>query len=244
MRRSNIISIIVGSLLVVGIIFFSAFLFPNSVTFRKFGFNEVSQLLTLLVLVSLFLERALEVFITTWRRPREEELDNEIQNNERVLAEKRELRDTKLEQPQTIVKTTETEVTRDPTKIKKEEAVQAIPEGTDKLTAEMNLELFKLKTNEQLRTSYKSQTRKIALWTALSVGLLISGVGVRSLNTLLEPVPQDFVNSNAQGLLFRCVDVLLTGGLIAGGSDGIHKITQLATTFFEETRNGIRDRAG
>jgi hypothetical protein len=34
---------------------------------------------------------------------------------------------------------------------------------------------------------------------------------------------------------------LLTGGLIAGGSDGIHKITQLASTFFEETRNGIKD---
>ena len=68
--------------------------------------------------------------------------------------------------------------------------------------------------------------------------------GGRSLNTLLEPVPEGFLNSNVQGLVFRCVDVLLTGGLIAGGSDGIHKITQLATTFFEETRNGIRERAG
>ncbi len=244
MKRSNIISIIVGTVLVVGIIFLSAFLFPNSVTFRTFGFNEVSQLLTLLVLVSLFLERALEVFINTWRLPLQEELENEIQNNERVIEEKRQLREAKMDQPQTIMQITEAEVSEDLKKVKNEVAVQAIPEGTDKLTTEVNLELNTLKTNEQLRSAYKSQTRKIALWTALSVGLLISGVGVRSLDTLLQPVPQGALNSGIQSLVFRCRDVVLTGGLIAGGSDGIHKITQLASTFFEETRNGIKDRAG
>jgi hypothetical protein len=243
MKRSSILSIIVGTILVVGIITLSAFLFPNSVTFRTFGFNEVSQLLTLLVLISLFLERALEVFINTWRLPRQEELENEIQNNERVIEEKRGLRETKIENPPQIM-TKETEVSKDPITVTQSTQVTKIPEGADKLTAELNLELNKLKANEQLRSAYKSQTRKIALWTALSVGLLISGVGVRSLDTLLQPVPQGALNSDVQGLVFRCLDVLLTGGLIAGGSDGIHKITQLASTFFEETRNGIKDRAG
>jgi hypothetical protein len=243
MKRSNILSIIIGTVLVVGIIFLSALLFPNSVTFRTFGFNEVSQLLTLLVLVSLFLERALEVFINTWRLPRQEELENEIQNNERVIEEKRGLRETKIENPPQIM-TKETEVSKDPDKVTQSTQVTKIPEGAEKLTAELNLELTKLKTNQQLRSAYKSQTRKIALWTALSVGLLISGVGVRSLDTLLQPVPQGALNSGIQSLVFRCLDVLLTGGLIAGGSDGIHKITQLASTFFEETRNGIKDRAG
>ena len=243
MKRSNVVSIIVGTLLVVGIILLSALLFPNSVTFRTFGFNEVSQLLTLLVLVSLFLERALEVFINTWRLPRQEELENEIQNNERVIEEKRGLRETKIENPPQIM-TKETEVSKDPITLTQSTQVTKIPEGAEKLTAELNLELVKLKANEQLRSAYKSQTRKIALWTALSVGLLISGVGVRSLDTLLQPVPQGALNANIQGLVFRCLDVLLTGGLIAGGSDGIHKITQLASTFFEETRNGIKDRAG
>ena len=243
MNRNNIFSIVVGSVLVVGIIFLSASMFPNSVTFRTFGMNEVSQLLTLLVLVSLFLERALEVFINTWRLPGEERLDNEIQNNERVIEEKRGLRETKIENPPQIM-TRETEVSKDPITLTQSTQFTKIPEGADKLTTELNLELIKLKTNQQLRSAYKSQTRKIALWTALSVGLLISGVGVRSLDTLLQPVPQSAMNSGIQSLVFRCLDVLLTGGLITGGSDGIHKITQLATTFFEETRNGIRDRAG
>ncbi len=243
MKRSNIFSIALGFLVIVGIIFSSAFLFPNSVTVRAFGVNEVSQLLTLLALVSLFLERALEVFINTWRRPREEELDNEIQNNERVIDEKRKLREVKIEQPQTILKTTAAAVSRDAKRLTKEEAVEAIPEGTDELTVELNLELAKLTTNQQLRSAYKSQTRKIALWTALFVGLLVSGVGIRSLDSLIQPV-QSSMYSGIQSLMFRCLDVLLTGGLIAGGSDGIHKITQLFTTFFEENRDRLRERAG
>jgi hypothetical protein len=242
MKRSSILSIVFATLFIVGLILSSAVVFPNSVTFHSFGVNEVTQLLTILALVSLFLERALEVFISTWRRPREEELDNEIQNNQRVIAEKKELREAKIEQPQGILKTTETAVGGEPKRMMQEVAVKPIPAETGQLTAELESELQKLKKNEELRSAYKSQTRKIALWTALFFGLMISGVGIRSLDSLVQPV-QGSVYSGVQSLVFRCLDVLLTGGLIAGGSDGIHKITQLFTTYFEETRNGLRDRA-
>jgi hypothetical protein len=141
-----------------------------------------------------------------------------------------------------MVRTTETEVSEDPKKVTKEESVQAIPAETGKLTAEVNLELIKLKTNEQLLSAYKSQTRKFAMWTALLVGWLISGVGVRSLDALVQPV-QGALYSGVQSLLLHVLDVFLTGGLIAGGSDGIHKITQLFSTYFEETRAGIRNRS-
>jgi hypothetical protein len=240
MKRSSILPVILGSVLIIALILSSAFLFPTAVTFRPFGVNEVSQLLTLLALVSLFLERALEVFINTWRGPREEQLNNEIENNQRVIEDKRKLRETKIEQPQGMVKTTE--VSGDPGKVTQEVAVQAIPAETDKLTAELNQELVRLKNNEQLRSAYKSETRKIALWTALLFGLLISGVGVRSLDTLVQPA-QGSLYSGIQSLLFHFLDVLLTGGLIAGGSDGIHKITQLFSTYFEETRAGLRERS-
>lgn len=242
MKRSSILSAVFGFLLIGALIFASAFLFPNSVAFQPFGVDDVTRLLTLLALIALFLERALEVFVNTWRGPREEELNNEIDNNRRVIEEKRGLRETKIEQPQGMVRTTETEVSEDPQKVTKEESVHAIPAETGKLTAEVNLELVKLKTNEQLLSAYKSQTRKFAMWTALLVGWLISGVGVRSLDALVQPV-QGALYSGVQSLLLHVLDVFLTGGLIAGGSDGIHKITQLFSTYFEETRAGIRDRS-
>src|SRR4030095_12206243 len=124
MKGNNLLSIIFGFLLIGGMLYFSASQFPLSITFREFGFGDISQLLTILAMVSLFLERSLEVFINTWRLPREEQIDNEIQNNERVIAEKTKLRAAKIEQPQTIAASREeTEASRPAKKVREAVAV-------------------------------------------------------------------------------------------------------------------------
>jgi len=240
MKLSNVFTFFLGVVFILAILALPAFLFPNSLTFKPFGFDDVSQLLTFLVLVSLFLERSLEVFISTWRLPREEKIDNDIQNNERVIAEKKALREKKIEQPQIVTTKVEQEISKAPPKLKTETAVENIPANTTKLTDELDEEMAKLSENKQKRSQYKSETRKIALWTALFFSLLISGVGIRSLDTLVQPTGLNSI----QQIVFRCLDTLLTGGLIAGGSDGIHKVTQVFTTYFEETRNGMKDRSG
>jgi len=240
MKISSAFPFFLGVVVILAILALPAFLFPNSLTFKPFGFNEVSQLLTFLVLVSLFLERSLEVFISTWRHPREEEIDNDIQNNERVFAEKKALREKKIEQPQIVTTKVEQEISKEPPQLKTETAVENIPVNTAKLTDELDEEMAKLSENKQKRSQYKSQTRKIALWTALFFSLLISAAGVRSLDGLVQSTGLNSI----QQIVFRCLDTLLTGGLIAGGSDGIHKVTQVFTTYFEETRNGFTNKSG
>jgi len=240
MKISNVFPFFLGVVVILAILALPAFLFPNSLTFKPFGFNEVSQLLTFLVLVSLFLERSLEVFISTWRHPREEEIDNDIQNNERVFAEKKALREKKIEQPQIVTTKVEQEISKEPPQLKTETAVENIPVNTAKLTDELDEEMARLNQNKQKRSQYKSQTRKIALWTALFFSLLISAAGVRSLDGLVQSTGLNSI----QQIVFRCLDTLLTGGLIAGGSDGIHKVTQVFTTYFEETRNGFTNKSG
>lgn len=79
-------------------------------------------------------------------------------------------------------------------------------------------ELKKL-TND--REEYRMQTRSSALWLGLLIGLLVSAVGVRVLHEL---VASDL--KGVQALYFTAVDILLTGCLIAGGSDGLHKIAE------------------
>ena len=241
MKRSNLLPIVFGSLLILLLIISSAILFPNSITFRPFGVNEVTQLLTLLALISLFLERALEVFINTWRGPEEERLNNEIQSNERVIADKIRLRQAKIDQPQAIATAKRTAVDGGSKPVAAQVSIEAMLTNTDELTEELHQELENLKEFQNERSRYKSQTRKLALWTALFVGLVVSGVGVRSLDTLVQPV-QGSLYSGIQTVMLRCLDVILTGGLIAGGSDGIHKVTQLFTTFFEENRDRLRDK--
>ncbi len=240
MKRSSRFPVFLAIVFIVAILALPAFLFPNPLAFKPFGLNDVSQLLTFVVLVSLFLERAMEVFISTWRGPKGEEIDNTIQNIERVITEKKALRAKKSEQPQIITTKVEQELSTEPSKLKTETAVEKIPVNTAKLTDELDDEMAKLIDSQQARLVYKAQTRKIALWTALFFGLVISAAGIRSLDTLVLSTNQ----SALQLIVFRCLDTLLTGGLIAGGSDGIHKITQVFTTYFEETRNGIKDKSG
>ncbi len=232
----------------LGILFSAAVLLPASVSpnlfvFKTFGISEITQLLTFLFLVSLFLERALEVFITTWRRPGEEEVDNEIIHCRRRIAEIKEQIRKKGNQLQTVATTTASE---DAHGDEERTSVVQTPRDTSALMGELDKELTRLKALDLERGRYKSITRKMALWMALVVGVLLSGVGIRSLETfvnLRDLAGQPPIFYGGQLFIFRSLDTLLTGGLIAGGSEGIHKLTQVFTTFLEETRNQIRDKS-
>ncbi|MCI5158630.1 MAG: hypothetical protein D3906_09375, partial [Candidatus Electrothrix sp. AUS1_2] len=61
--------------------------------------------------------------------------------------------------------------------------------------------------------------------------------GVGMLSTILNT---EGVN---QGLI-RFVDIILTAGLIAGGSDGFHQFVAAIETFFVESRNNMKKNSG
>ena len=136
---------------------------------QEFGINQVSQILTLLTLVALFFERALEVFVLTFRK-------------------------------------------------------------LDEQKYELELRSFGTPENQKKLDNYKDETRKITLWAALLGGVLISMVGVRGLESFVTLTSN---TNNWQLSLFRILDILLTGTVIAGGSDAIHKILQVFTTFMD-----------
>lgn len=232
------------ALLVVTGILIPASLTPNLFSFKPFGWDEVGRLLAFLILISLFLERALEVFITTWRRSGEEEFDNEAQFCERKISGLKVQIAARTRQPETTLETQKS-ATESPSRTEERMKVTQGSSDVSGLHAELSEVLTKLEEINLGRSRYKTQTRKIALWTALIIGLLISSVGIRALETLVDL--KDFptgkpVFYNGQVCIFRILDTLLTGGLLAGGSDGIHKLTQVFTTFLEETRNQIKDK--
>jgi hypothetical protein len=204
MKRNILFSF---TLICVGILL-PASLNPNLFVFKPFGLNEVTQLLTFLSLIALFLERSIEVFITTWRKPREDKFDSAIQ----FITD----------------------------------SANKSGDGNESKLEENSADLEKI---NQQKAEYKFQTKKIALWTALFIGILISGVGIRSLETLidlkkienLDPKPISYFY-NGQVYIFHILDTLLTGGLIAGGSDGIHQLTKLVTTFFEKPQNQTQNK--
>ncbi len=155
------------------------FLNPRLVRFWPFTAGEFVQLIAPLVLVALFIERALEVFITSWRAPES--------------------------------KTLELAAAADPTK--------------------------------QLQHSgYKSRTQRIAFIAGTTIGVLVSALGIRALGLFVDPVVFDALPS-AQQTLFRIADVLLTGAILGGGADALHKLVLVFTNFMTSTSELAKRKA-
>ena len=72
--------------------------------------------------------------------------------------------------------------------------------------------------------SYRAATKEMALSVAFVLGLFVSLAGVRALSAIVVSVP-------ANNWLFPTADVLLTGAIIAGGSDGVHQMVNVVTNF-------------
>ncbi len=98
-------------------------------------------------------------------------------------------------------------------------------------------ELHTVETDEE---KYKNDTQRLAFIVAVVTGLLISFLGFRTLHRL---VVADSINAleSWQRTLFNVMDVLLTGLVIGGGSEGIHKILQAVLNFFDLTSRRLRN---
>jgi hypothetical protein len=110
----------------------------------------------------------------------------------------------------------------------KEEIAQSRKDGkpVEALTTELHKE-------EKDILSFKAHTRTVALWLSFTVGILLSCAGVRTISVLLGG--EAIASAQFQHKMFTVLDIILTGGLIAGGSDGIHKITDVMRVFMEST---------
>jgi hypothetical protein len=157
---------------------------PQLLVFRPLeGAADLLQRLTPLLVIALFVERALEVFVTAWRAPQQ-----------RMMKA---MRNTTL----------------------------------GKLTPEENAGLIQ----------YKSDTQRVAFVSGIVFGIVVSAIGVRALALFISP--EEIAGFTGwQRPLFTAVDVLVTGAVIGGGADGIHKIVNLFTTFFDTTTAQVESR--
>ncbi|HXR46692.1 MAG TPA: hypothetical protein VN784_04565 [Candidatus Limnocylindrales bacterium] len=74
--------------------------------------------------------------------------------------------------------------------------------------------------------NYRAETKQIAQLISFTSAILISLAGVRALAALLS-------DAAAPTGLFVFVDILTTGLVIAGGSEGIHQMANVFSSFME-----------
>jgi len=76
---------------------------------------------------------------------------------------------------------------------------------------------------------YKSRTAQQATMIALIIGVLVAAAGVRS----LEPHFAYPYLEDSQLHYFRIADIIITAGLIAGGTEGIHRAAKVFYGFMD-----------
>lgn len=91
-------------------------------------------------------------------------------------------------------------------------------EGEEKQTLSLVM-----KTKERDLEIYRLNTARHAYWLSFALGMAVSLVGIRALSGLIDQ--KEVANlAESRWLLFSLVDVVITGGVIAGGSAAVDKM--------------------
>lgn len=92
---------------------------------------------------------------------------------------------------------------------------------------------------ERAHAAYSARTKTLAITLSMAFGLFVAAVGVRALEFFAEPEMLAGLTA-IQATAFRLIDIVLTGGLIAGGAEAIHKITKVFSDFMDSSSSRAR----
>lgn len=93
------------------------------------------------------------------------------------------------------------------------------------LNDENSSELAVLTEKKERLAQRRFETRLLALWVSLYAGVLLGCIGFRTLGGLIPPESLAGLGP-VRYAIFRVCDLLLTGGVIAGGGEGVHKLME------------------
>jgi hypothetical protein len=86
--------------------------------------------------------------------------------------------------------------------------------------------------------AYRARTQTLAMYTGYALGIIVGLAGVRILTVMFETSSL----TGTQEILFHAMDVLLTAGLIGGGSKGINAVTDVFGKYLEATSQKVEAR--
>jgi hypothetical protein len=120
---------------------------------------------------------------------------------------------------------------REPEEQKIEARIAALP-NTDKSARELELEM----------QEFKGETGRIASSVGLVIGVLVAAAGFRAIESLLDAgALQQLAEWQRKALIG--VDTLLTGAVLSGGSEAVHKIFNVYDSFMVASRSRAEAKA-
>jgi hypothetical protein len=160
------------------------------VTFKTITRDSVLGTLTWLFIIALFIERAVEVIVSSLRDGGAAVLEHGVQ------------------------------------------AAQDTIDAQAKVTPGSVPYLHSLHVAQKNLLDYRSDTKELALCISFLISLFVSIAGVRAFSLIANAIPP-------ANWLFSAADILVTGAVLAGGTDAIHQMMNVVINFF----NNAADKA-
>ena len=201
---------------------------PIGLKFVDDPLTVVPTLLGSMLLVSLFIERAVDVFVAVFGDPK-------------IAAH-----DQNLDYWQAYQRRRSDEIKA----LMTEKVTAPLPDDARKAAIETDLaakrqQLAEAVNNadaeEKVLATYRSSRRRATAAIGLGLGVLAASVGFRFFCQIVKVDALANVPGH-QAAWFGLVDVLLTGAVLSGGSQAIHQILAVYTEFMESTQKSVANR--
>jgi hypothetical protein len=157
---------------------------PGIIAFKSITRDSALGVLIWLFIVALFIERAVEVIVSTIRDAGADSLQHDVDTAQEKI------------------------------------------DAQAKVTPGSLPYLDPLHVAQKKLLEYRSETKELALGVGFLISIFVSLAGVRALGSIVQTVPP-------ANWSFSAADVIVTGAVLAGGTDAIHQMMNVVMNFFD-----------
>jgi hypothetical protein len=187
--------------------------------------QNLPNVLTTLLVVSLFVERVIEVFVSAWS---DSKVDQHEQNRDYWKSRQAELKND--------VSVLLSELNgANPPNAERQAVINSLLSSKRAAIEDAGLNAD---IESKALLPFEARTRRISTWIGLVVGMLVSAVGFRFLGQIVS-----VATDTSQYPYFIAADVLLTGAVLAGGSKLVHQIFSLYESFMNATQDKLTNKS-
>lgn len=198
--------------------------FTGAITPKESALTDLGNTIVVFSFAALALQSSLGIFVSNWRGEERKLKNRRVDNLKEEIAEIK-----ALINPSPVLTTDTSETPPELGTLSSSPSQPIIPVVVtlDKEElAEKKRDLANFKKQLELAEAdldkYSDQTKAVVSRLSLLAGIVISLAGVRILQSFA-----DVSLVGKQLSLLNAMDVLLTGGLLAGGSEGVYRLTKV-----------------
>jgi hypothetical protein len=199
----------------------------------KLSFNteaSLSAIFGAMLLVALFVERVIEVFVSVW-------IDRGSAIHEQNLDYWQKYQGRLAKEMAALISERNGEPKPDAARI------AAIDEALAKKREEMTGATAYADVEAKALLPFQARTLKVSTWIGLVVGTLAAAVGFRFMGQLVVLPLDPHFKASIQYQWFVGTDILLTGAVLAGGSKLVHEIFSVYSSFMSTTSKALSDQS-